>query len=70
MNDAFAISCNTTAIEEPDCGQHKTGQTQDTETSRTLAIKSTHSLMVFAVMVMEINTQRMNYKMYSAVGSV
>lgn len=55
---------------EPDCGKHRNGQTADTDMSHILAVKSTHSLIVFAVMVMEINTQRMNYKMCSAVDGV
>lgn len=70
LNDIFAFLCYITGVREPDCGKHKNGQAQDTEMIHTLAVKNIHSLIVFAVMVMEINTQRMSYKMHLAVDSV
>lgn len=64
------LLCYITVEGEPDCGKQKKGQTQDTETNHTFVVKCIHSLIVFAIMVMEINTERMNYKMYSAMDSM
>ena len=52
MNDAFAIMCPTTVVEESDCGQHKNVVIKHKDDT-TLAVKSIHSEItctVFGIM--------------------